>query len=215
MRSSVFIFVHGYTVTERGRPTTRVWEDRLNAAEKTARTYNGLGVEDITILFVEDRGMTKETLLTYAQEQKHPVIEEYEVRYTSRKPQMNTQDEILSVCEFIRETTPLPAVVVSVSSLDHTPRIMRYWTEVKSGGALPDPVVATVVGSEEPYTLDGGSPITLERSKYKELCMALDNIFDIPDEHVPQVSEEVETCIQNYLDSDPSGPYSYPYDSGS
>lgn len=206
MGSSVFIFVHGYSETDRGRPTTRVWDDRLSAAEKVAQQYTSIGVDDIRFLFIDDTLTTQDTLYSYAQETGHPVVEEFHVEQPSRKPNMNTRDEILAVCALIQEKERPPAFVVSVSSRDHTPRIMRYWTEVQTEGALPDSVIATVVGSEDSYTLDGGSPITLERAKYQELCAALDNIFDIPDEQLPKVAKDVDQRIQTYLESDSFGP---------
>lgn len=103
----------------------------------------------------------------------------------------NTKKEIESFIDYANDIQP--KLIVSVSSKDHTPRIMRELMEFQNDVDYG----LTVYASENTYVKNELQPFILEGT-FPNCINSLQNIFTINEENKTELSKDIQTLIDKY-----------------
>ena len=188
MTYDVLIGVHGYTKCKYGKIEETVIIDRLNGALEAATKYKEIGAK-IGIVYLGDDSIQNKTTISIAKNNNHKLISKFDTIIKNNGT--NTKEEINTFIKYANKIQP--TLIVSVSSKDHTPRIMReltnFQTKVNYG--------LTVYASDENYTINELSPFILEGT-YPNCIESLNNIFSINNKHKKNLAQDIEKEINKY-----------------
>jgi len=193
MNYDVLIGVHSYRKSNYGKDEKEVMLDRLDGALDAANRYKSLG-SNVGIVYlggyVRDGKTTAEITVEIANNNNHKLVQNFD-KIIADKYGGDTTQELKSFIEFANSINP--NIVVSVSSKDHVPRIMRnltkYITSVSYG--------LTVYASKNTYTKNELQPFILEGT-YPEFINTFEDIFTIDNKNRKNLSNEIQELINNY-----------------
>lgn len=194
----VAIVVHGYPleVQEEHRHPTDIWRSRLRAANRVAQAFSeetvwtiisgGGSIEGKSEAqhmseYLYDKGIFE------ALEQTEMILEE------DADTTYENITESLTVVEDINAD-----IVVPVSDVDHTPRILYNWYQ-ETG---PNGPVVLVGSSYETYTDTDEEPLILEPGKLAPIIASFGEFWDIEATEYEALGEELADLFEKYTDKE-------------
>ena len=184
---AVLLCVHGYTKfpREKEKNWQEVVKDRLSTAYELARFFSSTGM---TIYLVISGGtlnknqVEADTIHAYARK-NFPELFTLVADVILERESKNTQE---NVDEILKWAVKKNAIIVSISSKDHAPRVVKDWAYDKLRGGH----IIMVAPSHETYGEDSDAePIIIESSFWA--YDALKSIFEIPEEKRKLVKEKL------------------------
>lgn len=194
MSQDILVGVHGYRKLKGGKDEKPVLIDRVMKTYRVAGRLQNLGL-DVGVVFLGghsvDGNTTAETTRKVASDVESIDVDKFEI-FIADQYGGNTQAEIDSFIELTEELEP--SMVISVSSRDHTPRILRLWNRM---GENVDAEIS-VVGSDGTYSESELPPFMLEGAAYEPFVEVLDEVFSVDEDKYEEAAEEVKNILQKY-----------------
>jgi hypothetical protein len=194
MSTDVLIGVHSYRKGIGGKEEREVREDRLEKTQEVAEKVSSMGFSvEVVFLggYMIDGRTTGEINRDIASQMEHIDLNSFET-YVADKYGGDTEAEVDSFIEYIG--TKDAQMVLSISSQDHTPRLLRLWNQNKDN---VDPIVS-VIASEGMYSESELQPFILEGSAFNPFVEVLDKIFSIDSDKREEAAREIEQVLDKY-----------------
>ena len=192
------VAVHAYRAPQDSpylRPEKPVWEDRAEGAMRTLRTLRELGVDaDLAFLGTPHREGKPLAHHIHRHAVSEGIVPEDETVHllSDHGPHTRGEVEYLHTVAQKREL----AVVISVSSRDHVPRIRRLWTDALAGQDS-QPLISCSP-SYEYYTQAQKDPYILEAAEYNAFISPLSRLFEVPEGQREVVAEAIGRTLDKY-----------------
>lgn len=193
LMADVLVAMHGYdpAAGDGANRFESVVEDRFEATYRVADTLQGWGIDvDVVISCTPGEGG-----------RNGPTYQHMVEQYPSEAAELDIELETVSTTtaenieEFYRMARERDADgVVSVSSRDHAPRVLREW-----GAATEEdiPLIAAV-GSSDTYAASGMDPFILEGAAFAPFVEAFDEVWDVDPDRYEEAAAEVAEVLQKY-----------------
>lgn len=191
MNKNILIGIHAYTEAENGKSEISVIKDRIDGAIDCAEKYKNIG-GNIAIVFLGglkiENKTTAEITKEIANEHRPAFVSEFETIIADEYGS-DTKNELKSFIKLADEINP--ELIVSVSSKDHVPRIIREMSKYDKEYGV------TVYPSQETYVKDNTMPFILE-GPYKSYIEPFNRVLDIPLNLQNEVAEDIDDVIDDY-----------------
>lgn len=192
----ILIGIHAFaTESEYTKSRKEVTKDRVKKSKTVAEKYSNICSKDnIKIVYLGNAKVNNKLSCEYTKkvaDEFTNINNQYETILCNRYGG-NTVNEIKSFIELSDELNP--DIIVSISSMDHTPRIQRIYSDINEKS-----YIINVCSSDSRYTRCEKNPFILE-GKYPNTIDSLNNIFSVPHTEDQKLSEDIGDIISKYKD---------------
>lgn len=190
----ILIGVHAFTSDpDYTKTREKVTKDRVEKTYDVAKEYNKLCHKDnIKVVYLGCSKTENELSCEYTKRIADKYTDTNDIYETILCNQYggNTENEVKSFIKLADELDP--NIIISVSSMDHTPRIQKIYSQYYDKS-----YIINVCSSESRYTKYEKDPFILE-GRYPEIIDSLSEIPSLPHSKDQELSEDIQDLISRY-----------------